>query len=54
MQVDLKPNELRAYMGINPCPEDIDSFWDGEIARMQSIDPKVELRKVLDYPNAEC
>lgn len=54
MQLDLKPEELKKYNGISPCPKDIDEFWDGEIAKMKAIDPQVELKKVYDYPNAEC
>lgn len=54
MQLDLRPEELRQYTGISPCPQDIDAFWDGEIAAMKAIDPQVELIKVIDYPNAEC
>lgn len=54
MQLDLKPEELKNYKGISPCPKDIDEFWDGEIAKMKKIDPQIELKKVYDYPNAEC
>ena len=54
MQLDLKPHELKQYMGISPCPDDIDAFWDRQLAAMRAIDPQVELRKVHDYPNAEC
>lgn len=54
MQLDLKPEELKKYRGISPCPKDIDEFWDREIAQMKAIDPQVELRKLYDYPNAEC
>lgn len=54
MQLDLRPEELRRYMGISPCPEDMDAFWDGELAAMKAIDPQIEMRKALDYPDAEC
>jgi len=36
-------NELKAYKGINPCPSDIDAYWDTAIAEMKSVDPKIEL-----------
>jgi len=26
--VDLPLEELKKYQGINPCPADIDAFWD--------------------------
>lgn len=54
MQQDLRPEELRKYQGINPCPADIDSFWDGEVSAMLALDPKIELHKVYDYPQTEC
>lgn len=54
MQLDLRPEELRAYRGSSPCPVDIDAFWDGEIARMKALDANVEMRRGFDYPNAEC
>lgn len=47
MQLDLRPEELRKYQGISPCPADIDAFSDGEIARMKALDPKAELQKAL-------
>lgn len=54
MLVDLKPNDLKKYNGISPCPDDIDEFWDSSIAEMKAIDPEVTLKKVMDFPNAEC
>lgn len=54
MLVDLKPSELKNYNGISPCPKDIDDFWDSSIAEMKAINPDVSLKKVFDYPNAEC
>lgn len=54
MLLDLKPEELKTYKGVGPCPADIDEFWDGEIAKMKAIDPKIELIKVFDFPTAEC
>lgn len=54
MQLDLKPEELRRYMGVSPCPEDIDAFWDGELAAMRALDPQIEMQKAWDYPAADC
>ena len=36
--------ELRKYKGINPCPTDIDRFWDAGLKEMRAVDPKVELK----------
>jgi Acetyl esterase (deacetylase) len=41
--IDMPLEELRQYMGKNPCPKDIDQFWDKAIAEMKSVDAKVEL-----------
>lgn len=54
MQLDLQPEELKTYMGISPCPDDIDEFWNSEVALMKEIDAQPELRKVYDYPDTEC
>lgn len=41
--VDMSLEELRKYQGRNPCPTDIDSYWDLALAEMRSVDPDVEL-----------
>ena len=41
--VDMPLDELREYMGINPCPADFDQFWETGLAEMRSVDPQVEL-----------
>ena len=41
--VDKPLPELLAYTGRNPCPPDMDFFWDSGIAEMRSLDPKMEL-----------
>ena len=43
MLVDMPIEKLMTYKGINPCPADIDEFWDRSVAEMLSIDPAVEL-----------
>jgi len=47
--------ELKVYEGRNPCPPDIDAYWDKALQEMRSIDPKVELVP-SDYqvPCADC
>ena len=47
-------NELLKYTGSTPMPSDFDSYWDDAIIEMKSIDPNVELIKVLDLPTVEC
>lgn len=53
--IDETLNELKDYMGISPCPADIDAFWDEGVAEMKVLDPKVELvRSSFQVPNVEC
>lgn len=48
--------ELQQYMGINPRPEDFESYWDSSVEEMRSIDAQVELRPnaALGSSSAEC
>ena len=41
--IDMPLAELEQYRGVNPCPEDLDAFWDKSIAEMEQVDPQVEL-----------
>jgi len=43
MLVDMPLEELKTFEGRNPCPKDMDSFWDKSLAEMKSIDPKIEM-----------
>ncbi|RCX16647.1 cephalosporin-C deacetylase [Anaerobacterium chartisolvens] len=53
--LDLPLEELKKYEGINPCPEDIDKFWDSALAEMRSVEPSVELiPAAFQVPFAEC
>ncbi len=53
--VDKPLAELRTYAGINPCPADIDAYWDAALAEMAAQDPQVELRPAaFQAPFAEC
>jgi cephalosporin-C deacetylase len=53
--VDMPMEELVRYQGINPCPPDIDSFWDASVGEMQAINPRVELMpSKFQVPYAEC
>jgi cephalosporin-C deacetylase len=53
--LDMPLSELRKYKGLNPCPKDIDTFWDKAIKEMKAIDPKIELIPAkFQFPNADC
>lgn len=53
--VDMPLAELREYMGLNPRPADFDAYWDGALAEMRSVDPKVELVPAdFRSPIADC
>lgn len=53
--VDMPLEKLYDYAGRNPCPADMDAFWDAALAEMHALDPKVELvPHALDAPFAEC
>src|SRR3989338_294991 len=53
--VDKPLSELLTYPGRNPCPKDMDSFWDAGLKEMRSLDPKVELAPAeFKSSAAEC
>ena len=53
--IDMPMEELVRYQGINPCPPDMDSFWDEAVREMHAIDPRVELvPSAFQVPYAEC
>nr|QGT51280.1 acetylxylan esterase [uncultured Firmicutes bacterium] len=54
--VDMSLEELKKYGGMNPCPPDIDEFWDRAIAEMEALDPQVELIPSQEFHtnSAEC
>ncbi len=53
--VDLPLNELRAYAGINPKPQDFDAYWEAALQELDMVDPQVELRPAaFRAPGAEC
>lgn len=53
--VDMPLEQLYAYQGLNPCPADIDAYWDAAIAEMKALDPQIELIPYpLKAPFAEC
>lgn len=53
--VDMPLEQLKTYTGINPCPHDIDKYWDRAVAEMRALDAKVELKPAeFQVPFAEC
>jgi len=47
--------ELRKYQGRNPCPPDLDAYWERALAEMRSVDPAVEMKPAkFQAPGAEC
>ena len=52
---DLSLDKLYHYQGINPKPENFDSYWDSALAEMEEIEPKIELKEAAYYhPAVEC
>jgi cephalosporin-C deacetylase len=53
--IDMPLEELKKYRGINPCPADLDEYWDRALAEMKAVDPQVELvPSAFQVPFAEC
>ncbi|MDR1704786.1 MAG: acetylxylan esterase [Clostridiales bacterium] len=53
--IDWPLEELRRYKGINPCPKDFDSFWDGMLAKLDGHQANPVLTPAaFRAPNAEC
>lgn len=53
--VDMPLEELMEYRGTNPCPRDIDAYWEEALREMRSTDPRVELVPAsFTAPAAEC
>ena len=53
--IDMPLEKLHTYAGRNPCPADMDAFWDRSLAEMRALDPKVELVKSsFQAPGSEC
>lgn len=41
--IDMPLEELKIFTGENPCPKDMDPFWDVAIAEMKAVEANVEL-----------
>ena len=53
--VDLPLPELRKYSGRNPCPTDLDAYWEAGLKELDAVSPDIELRpSVFQAPGVEC
>ena len=53
--VDMPLEKLKTYQGRNPCPTDMDAFWDKALAEMRAVKPQVKLvPAAFQVPGAEC
>lgn len=53
--VDMPLEELKNYRGINPCPDDMDAYWDRAVAQMHALGTGCTLRPAaFQAPGAEC
>ena len=43
--LDMPLEKLKVYQGRNPKPADFDEFWDNQLAKLNEIDPKIEIRE---------
>ncbi len=41
--IDMPLEALRQYQGLNPCPPDMDAFWEEALEEMRAVEPQVEL-----------
>lgn len=53
--VDMPLDKLYTYQGKNPCPADIDEYWDRAIAEMEALGTDYELIPAeFQVPGVEC
>jgi len=53
--VDMPLDQLKAYAGKNPRPEDHDAYWARALAEMAAVDSDVQLvPHAMNAPYAEC
>ncbi len=43
--LDMPLHELKKYVGITPCPDDFDEYWDEKLARVRALKPKYRIEK---------
>lgn len=42
--LDMPLEKLKEYQGTNPCPQDMDAYWERALGEMRAMDAKVECR----------
>jgi cephalosporin-C deacetylase len=53
--LDMPLHELKTFPGRNPCPADLDAFWDASVAEMEALGTGYELVKAdFQAPGAIC
>ena len=53
--LDMPLSQLKTYTGINPCPPNIDAFWDEQIQKMEALGTDFELVPArFQVPGAQC
>lgn len=53
--IDMPLEQLRAYPGTNPRPQDFDAFWARALEQMNAVEPNVQLvSSRFQSPVAEC
>jgi cephalosporin-C deacetylase len=52
---DFPFEQLKTYQGINPKPDDFESYWDQGLAEMAALDPQLEMVPAhFQAPSAQC
>lgn len=52
---DFPLEQMKTYMGTNPCPADFDAYWQTALKEMNSVDPDFTLTKAdFSAPFADC
>ena len=52
---EMPMDQLVTYQGRNPRPDDFDTYWDGALAEMHSVDANVEIIPAdFQVAGAEC
>lgn len=53
--IDMQLKDLQCYYGVNPCPNDIDYYWDEAIDEMKSINPDIDIEKAdFQWDGVKC
>ena len=53
--VDMPVEKLYTYGGMNPCPADLDAFWDRQVAQMEALGTAFTLEEAtFQTPQVGC